>query len=260
MKLIRVCTLAAIAAICFYQSNVIADQIRIDIENPAPVGGFFFTPVFLGFHDGTFDVFDSGGFASAQLEALAEGGDTGPISALLLAQQPTAQAATVLGDSAGPPPFDPGESISQVFNIDSSTQRFLNFASMVIPSNDAFFGNADALELFDSNGNFNGPLTFDITANMIYDAGTEVNDINGGAAFSANGGTSTSESNPISLIDLEDLNDFIGSETSSGATITSGFSPETVVARFRITQVPEPGSMAVLGVVGLTAVTRRRRR
>jgi len=256
----RVSALAAIAAICFYQPTAMADQVRIEIENALPAGGFFFTPVFLGFHDGSFDVFDSGGFASSELEALAEEGNTAPISALLLSKQPSALAATVFGDASGPPPFDPGETIAQVFNLNTSSQRFLNFASMVIPSNDAFFGNADALEIFDSNGNFVGPISFEITASMIYDAGTEVNNINGGAAFSANGGTSEDESNPIAFINLDDLNEFIGTQTISGATIKVGFEPDTVVARFTINSVPEPGAAIVLGVFGVLGLIQRRQR
>ena len=255
-----VCVIAALAAIFTFQRGSAADQIRIEIENAAPSGGFFFTPVFLGFHDGNYDFFDGGAFASPELEALAEGGATAPLSSQLLSQQATAQAATVLGDSFGPPPFDPGESIAATFDVDSSTQRFLSYASMVIPSNDAFFGNDNPLEIFDVNGDFVGQISFEITAAMIYDAGTEVNDINGGAAFSANGGTSTSESNPIGLIDLNDLNDFIGTQTVSGATISSGFSPNTVVARFTITQIPEPGSAVVLGLLGVVGVFRRHRR
>ncbi len=242
-------------------SSLDAEDIRFEIQNTAVSGGFFFTPVFLGFHDGSFDVFDSGGMASAELEALAEGGDTMPLSDLLVAGQASAVAHTVFGDSFGPPPFDPGEATVSIFNLDSSNHRFMNFASMVIPSNDAFFGNADALELFDAGGDFVGDMSFEITASMIYDAGTEVNDINGGAAFSANGGMSVSESNAIGLIDLDDLNDFIGSQTVSGATITSGFSPDTVVARFTISSVPEPGAFSLICLVGGAGLfTRRRRR
>ena len=255
----NILSIVAVAAIIFSNPTTHADEIRIEIENAAPTGGFFFTPVFLGFHDGSFDIFNGGDLASGSLTNLAELGDTSGVTGDLQSAQGTAVAATVVGDSQGPPPFDPGESISSVFDLDPTDNRFLNYASMVIPSNDAFFGNDDALELFDSNGNFVGPMTIEITAGMIYDAGTEVNDINGGAAFSANGGTSVDESNPIDLINLNDLNDFIGTNTVSGATISSGFDPNTVVARISIS-VPEPGSMMFLGVGGgLLGLVRRRR-
>lgn len=259
MILQRAIAMVAIVTLLALPAHVQGDEIKIDIENASPAGGFFFTPVFLGFHDGTYDIFDSGGTASMSLESLAEEGDTSGVAADLAALQATSQSITVVGNSTGPPPFDPGESISTMLDVDTSTQRFLNYASMVIPSNDAFFGNATALELFDASGVFLGPQTIEITAGMIYDAGTELNDINGGAAFSANGGTSTDESNPIALIDLDDLNDFVGTQTVSGATISSPLAANTVVARFTITSVPEPGSVAVLGLLGMAGLIRRRR-
>jgi hypothetical protein len=251
--------LIAVVALGIPQSDADAQQaVNVTIENVAPADGFFFTPVFLGFHDGTFDVFDGGAMASPELELLAEGGVTSDLSNLLTGGQSSALARTVAGTSVGPPPFDPGESISTVFSLDATNNRYLNYASMVIPSNDAFFGNDNALELFDAAGNFNGTQTFDITAGMIYDGGTEVNDINGGAAFSALGGTSTTEALPIGLIDLADLNLFVGTDTVSGATIGSGLTADTVVARFTIA-VPEPSSFAVMGLVGLVMAARRRR-
>ncbi len=252
---------AAVAAVILWSSSyTVADELRFDIENTAPTGGFFLTPVFLGFHDGNFDLFNVGALTSTELELLAEDGDTSLVSALLANQQASSFSATVRGDSVGPPPFDPGEMISSVFNINTTDQRFLNFASMIIPSNDAFIGNDNAIELFDAMGNFVGPSTIEITAGMIFDAGTEVNNINGGAAFSANGGTPTTESNVIAAITLSDLNDFIGTDTASGATITSGFSADTVVARINISAVPEPGSMLVLSMLGVGLLTVRRRK
>ncbi len=255
-KLICVAALIAVVGI---QSNVRGDEIEVRIENTASAGGFFFTPVFLGFHDGGFDIFDSGGMASASFTPLVEEGMTGDVAADLLAAQATSKSVTVLGDSVGPPPFDPGESISTRIDVDTSTQRFLNYASMVIPSNDAFFGNADALEIFDNTGVFRGTQTIEITAGMIYDAGTEVNAINGGAAFSSLGGAGVDESDPIAFVNLSDLNNFVGTSTVSGATINNAFNANTVVARLTISAVPEPGSTAVLGLIGLVGLIRRKR-
>ena len=252
---------AAVAAVFLWGSSYsMADELRFEIENAAPAGGFFLTPVFLGFHDGGFDLFDVGGTTSAEFERLVEDGVTSNVADLLAAQQASSFSATVLGNSTGPPPFDPGEVISQVFNLNTNDQRFLSFASMVIPSNDAFIGNDNAIELFDAMGSFIGPSTIEITAGMIFDGGTEVNNINGGAAFSANGGTPTTESNAIAAIALSDLNDFIGSDTASGATITSGFDANTVVARINIRAVPEPGSLLVLSMMGIGLFTVRRRK
>ena len=56
-------------------------QIEITIENLQPADGFYFTPVWIGVHDGGFDYFDNGSAASASLEALAEGGDVSGVDA-----------------------------------------------------------------------------------------------------------------------------------------------------------------------------------
>ena len=41
---------------------------------------------------------------------------------------------------------------------------------MIIPSNDGFFGNEDPLEfeVFDENGNFNGPIEIVLTLSLIH--------------------------------------------------------------------------------------------
>ncbi|MEZ6019141.1 MAG: spondin domain-containing protein [Planctomycetota bacterium] len=53
--------------------------------------------------------------------------------------------------------------------------RFLSLAAMVLPSNDAFFGNADAAAypLYNAQGDF---VFHDAFVGSIWDAGTEVND------------------------------------------------------------------------------------
>jgi hypothetical protein len=53
----------------------------------------------------------------------------------------------------------------------------MTFASMVVPSNDAFIGNHDpwAIELFDAAGNFKGKQVITVPGSMVWDAGTELN-------------------------------------------------------------------------------------
>ena len=55
---------------------------------------------------------------------------------------------------------------------------FFSFATMVIPSNDAFLASGDdpmAIELFDADGNIIGPVEIIQTGAQVLDAGTEVN-------------------------------------------------------------------------------------
>ncbi|MDJ0653292.1 MAG: spondin domain-containing protein [Xanthomonadales bacterium] len=164
-----------------------SEQVRITIENLAPADGVFFTPVWLGFHDGSFDIYDSGQAASAELEAVAEDGDNGPLSAAFQSAVPTG-LDTVVTDApgfAGAPVFDPGSRSSITVDLDPASQRFMSYASMLLPSNDAFFANGDprAVELFDADGNFAGPISFLVRGNRILDAGTEDNTESDAAFF-----------------------------------------------------------------------------
>lgn len=234
-----------------------AQQIQVTVENLQPADGFFFTPVWVGFHDGSFDLFDAGSTASAGLELIAEEGDFSVLSNEF-AGSGTDGAVFGPGGFGGAPVIDPGEVTSALFDI-GADDRYFSFASMVIPSNDAFFGNGDPLahQLFDGNGIFNGPLTIDIIGGDIYDSGTEVND-GQGAAFSATGGTSTEEGGVVAL--HPGLENFLNTQTAAGTTIGSIPGTNTPFARITITQVvPEPTTAGLLaGLAGCVLVRRRR--
>ncbi|MEM7570909.1 MAG: PEP-CTERM sorting domain-containing protein, partial [Pseudomonadota bacterium] len=57
---------SAASALCLLTAATAAQAatIRVTVENLAPVDGFSLTPVYLGFHDGSFDLFDVGAAAS----------------------------------------------------------------------------------------------------------------------------------------------------------------------------------------------------
>ncbi|MHC4431701.1 MAG: spondin domain-containing protein [Planctomycetota bacterium] len=161
--------------------QAVTEQVIITIENLAPEGGVYFTPVWLGFHDGSYDLFDPGGLASEALEQLAEDGDAAALRA---------EFAAAVGDMggmddvvtapegfAGAPVYDPGDAASSQYTLDSAMNRYVSFVSMIIPSNDAFIGNHNphAIELFDIAGNFKGKKIITILGSMVWDAGTELN-------------------------------------------------------------------------------------
>ncbi|MCV6597651.1 MAG: spondin domain-containing protein [Mangrovicoccus sp.] len=169
-----------------------ASQLEFTVENLTSSGSFSFTPLYLGFHDGSFDAFDVGQAASPGVELLAELGVPGPgsqpgtVAAERLAVVPGSQGAVIAAPGNGVPTVDPGESVSQVIDIaDPASNQYLTFLSMLVPSNDTFFGNDDPLayQLFDSAGNFTGPFSIDVTAQIFYDAGTELNSATNGPAF-----------------------------------------------------------------------------
>ncbi|MEM1186496.1 MAG: spondin domain-containing protein [Planctomycetota bacterium] len=266
MKTHSVIAAIAVSAGAFAAS---AQSVQVTFENVNAEGGFFFTPVWVGLHDGSFDSYDGGTLASnwPGLTPLAEEGDVGPISnAFDAATGGVGVDGTVFGN-VGHPTLAPGESGSVTLDaVDSTVNRYFSFATMLVPSNDLFAanGNPFAHEIFDAAGNFNGPLVIEIYGRDLNDNGTEVNDAFGGAAFSANGGVGADESVVIRNFfegsnladDSQYIASFIGTNTATGELITHAFGRDKLLGR--ITIVPTPGAAAVLMLSGLAAGRRRR--
>lgn len=230
-----------------------ATTLQVTVENLQPGGGYYFTPVWLGLHDGSFDLFNLSSPASSQLEAIAEEGNVAPLASLfgsgINGNGSSRQGMVMMSPEGfpGAPVFDPGEVVTQLIDVtDPVSNRYLSFASMVIPSNDAFFGNEDPLRhvLFQPDGSFAGPLTIDIPGNRLYDAGTELNN-NMGAAFSAIGGVGTTEGGLVSM--PVNLDSFLNSQTAAGTGITQALGSQPL-ARIHISAVPEPSSLSLLGL------------
>ena len=208
---------------------------------------FFATPVWFGLHDGSFDLFDVGSSASNALEAIAEIGDTNPLIADFEAAPGTPGDINglVVGGATGIPPISPGETGTGSFTpINPANYQFFSFASMVIPSNDTFIGNADAMEyqIFDDNGSFLGTNgVFEIQVTNIYDAGTEINDgsVNGGAAFVAGANELAGASENGVVTNATDLSEFRGVNTPNGLTINdTTLGAGESFATIRIIEVP----------------------
>lgn len=235
-------------------------NLQVTVENLASDGGLYFTPVWTGFHDGSFDIFDAGSPASAGLEALAEDGNNSILSADF--GSANGRLELVVNDPGGPGPglFAPGSSASAQLMVDEVANRYFSYASMLLPSNDAFFANASGLdvELFDAMGNFNGTQTIMIFGVDVWDAGTEVNDTMG-APFSAIGGTSSDEGGLVAL--HTGLDNFIGTQLGNGDTLDSAFMGATPIAQITVTQVPEPSTYAAMfGALALASVCYIKRR
>ena len=262
MKVLRFFAIAAlmVSSSVVLNGDARADLVTISINNPGN-SSFSLTPLWYGFHDGGFDFFDPGTTASASLEALAEDGIVSGLQSdfttlATLGQQGVLAAP---GGFAGAPVIEPGETASFTFDLNASN-RFLSFASMIIPSNDSFIGTPNAIEIFNADGTFVGggnSRTLTIRYENIWDAGTEVNDTFG-AAFSLVGGTSTDENGLIGLLPPGGLDNFLNTQTPAG-TIERLFSPGSTVATITITAVPEPSSMALIALVGTSFVAFRRR-
>lgn len=151
----------------------------VEVTNLSPDNGSFLTPLWFGFHNGTFDTYDRGRPASPGLESLAEDGATDLISQEFDLAGFGSLQGTILGGDGTPGPIDPGETATFDVVLDATdpTHQFFNYASMIIPSNDFFIanGNEQAHPVFDELGNFIG-LDFFVLGSQVLDAGTEVND------------------------------------------------------------------------------------
>lgn len=241
----------------------VTTNVKVTIENLAPQFGTYQTPFWVGFHNGGFDTFDMGVAASMGLERLAEDGTIAPLSDMFNASGMGALDGVIAPGG----PFAPGDIATAMFNLDGSNPnaRYFSFASMVIPSNDAFIGNDDAtgIEIFDADGNFIG-ADFFITGAMVWDAGTEVNDeLPENTAFFGQMDPNTGvdengvvHAHPGYLGSLGNpgVQSILADPMFAGADFTL---PGYPIAR--ITIIPAPGAMALLGVVGLAGMRRRRR-
>ena len=72
--------------------------VSVKIENLAPASGGFLTPIWVGFHDGSFDVATLGEAVSPGLESLAEDGATGGLSQEFLGSGAGLVDGTIISD------------------------------------------------------------------------------------------------------------------------------------------------------------------
>ncbi len=150
--------------------------VRVTVENLSKGGGIYATPVWVAAHKGTFDTFNKGQAASAELEKIAEDGNNADLRAAF-ASANTGVDGVVLGTDGVAGPLDDGEIASvKLLNVNAKTDQYFSYASMVIPSNDAFVGNDNptAYRLFDSSGKFIGK-DFIVKGSEVLDGGTEKN-------------------------------------------------------------------------------------
>jgi hypothetical protein len=122
--------------------------------------GEIFTPIMVASHKPGIKLFELGSVASTELEMLAEGGDTAPLSKKLLGR---GALDIVTTEDVLPP----GQSVTVRVRTNHRNNH-VSVAAMLVPSNDAFFA---------VNG-IRGPRTrYPVSAlSPAYDAGTESND------------------------------------------------------------------------------------
>ncbi|EDY84582.1 hypothetical protein VDG1235_4213 [Verrucomicrobiia bacterium DG1235] len=262
----------AIAA-CLAAVSAHAVSLKIKVENVSASDGLWFTPVFFGFHDGSsdFDTFDPGLPATTSIEDLAEEGNPGGLIADFAAAG-GAKTHVLLQDGSGAPPgvlFAPGESNHFTIDLDTSLNRYLSFAAMLLPSNDAFFANASqtGYELFDMAGNFNGAFEINLFGSNIWDAGTEENNFLG-QPFSPLPGSIDTIGGSVSLLGQAGVDGFAGAGVGpTMSNLASTLDVNDQIARISIEEytpkaVPDStqyiGFMGAIALIGFRFISRKR--
>ena len=264
---------AAAAVISLAAAQASAITLKVTITNIAPTGGVYLTPVWVGFHNGSFDSYDGGTASAAELEALAEDGNTGPISGVFAANGTlvatgTTQTGTRVQSTLGGL-IAPGTSAMGTFSVDTTgANRYLSYASMVLPSSDYYVANGNPLAHDLSGLTIGSSTSFFIGApGTVNDAGTEVNDFAtsagnplfgiAGGQTGANqgadeGGVNTNVASPFASF----LNQPVG-----GVAGELDFNNYTNgIARVDVEAVPLPAPIAMMGAVMVGAGLFARRR
>lgn len=267
MKRFGLSFICAFVALLHSQAHGRVLDVTVTIENLAPTNSVAFAPLRVGFHNDTFDAFDNGGTAGAAIISIAEGGSGSDWFPAFAAADPTAVLGTVVNGGPAVPGGNAGvgnafnATASETFRVDTSVNQFFTFANMVVPSNDLFLGNDDAIQLFDANGNLQ-VNTITQTGASIWDAGSEVADPAQGA-FVVGGDNSlrTPENETVSF-DFSELTAFNGLATPAGynfdsTLITAG--TDVFRISFSATPVPEPSSALLLGLGAVGFGVRRLR-
>ena len=109
---------------------------RLEITVTNLTKGQQFTPIFVATHKKGVKLFEAGQPAGSQLAALAEEGDTGPLSALFNGNPNVGSVVTGSGLT------NPGQSTTVVVERRGGFSR-LSIAAMLIPTNDGFFSVTD---------------------------------------------------------------------------------------------------------------------
>jgi len=278
------CTAIAASALVGVQT-VSATEVQVTVTHQGPLGGVFLTPVWVGFHNGSFDSYDGNTQASSELKSLAELGDASGISTNFLnngtlAPNPPVptQTGNRIDGSVGGGPIGPNTAASTTFNIDAGgDHRYFSYAAMVLPSSDYFVANggAQAHDLSSlANATPGTKVSFNIghfSQSPVNDAGTELNDF---ATSPGNGlvGITTVGTPPVNAPDNNNLirnvsdpyGDFLNASPANFDFTNVNFHDPVLyangIATISLTVVPEPATALVMGVGVFGLATRRSQR
>lgn len=261
----------ALAVMCLASVAAQASNVKVTLSNLAPAGGVGLAPLWVGFHNGSFDSFSAGSAATVGIERSAEDGNASALSTGFSASTPTG----VQGVLPGGPAFPSAIRSLTLNNVDlNGAGRYFSYVGMVVLSNDFFIGNDAAMAHDLSSIAQGGKISFLVGgAGDVYDAGTEVNDFNfslANGAFGIGGGQTgpnqgADEHGVVHLTTGNPFTGFLGQNNlpANFQWNALDFNAAPAFARIdiEVSAVPEPETYAMLlAGLGLIGTISRRRK
>ena len=136
-------TAMLLSASLLASAPLLAQQVNLEITNLT--NGTYFTPLLVAAHSGDTHLFQVGSDASANLQAMAEGGDISGLE-----HDVAASRGISISNPAGGL-LAPGESTTASLNRTGRHSSNLSIVAMLLPSNDGFVG-LDGLQIPKAQG------------------------------------------------------------------------------------------------------------
>lgn len=220
-------------------------EITVTNHGPQPL-----SPMFFSLGDNTFDIFKLGTAASVGIKKIAEGGNTADMLAIANAAGPALSTYGVVGGS----PLAPGLSRTMTFDTDVA-HGYFSFAMMLGKTNDGFLGesvSSQGLNVF--TGGVATGFSVNIFGDRAWDAGTEENTQN-----AADLGFLGGSGNPADPQNFVRVHQSIIPNVGDSWDQMPDWNATTELATVTVHPVPEPATMAGLGVAGLAFLRRRKK-